>query len=128
MYAQFEASLGEQERARQIFEIAIAQQELDMPEAVWKAYIDFEIANNDFTLVRNLYQRLLDITQHYKVWVSFAKFEEETSKDCAKAREIYQRAYLHFKDEQPDLKEERVMILEEWLQFESSESQGGFDS
>jgi len=62
MYAQFEASLGEQERARQIFEIAIAQQELDMPEAVWKAYIDFEIANNDFTLVRNLYQRLLDIT------------------------------------------------------------------
>lgn len=66
-YAAFEASLSEIERARQIFELAISQQELDMPEAVWKAYIDFEIeqaanGSKDYDAVRNLYERLLDIT------------------------------------------------------------------
>lgn len=42
-YAKFEAGLGELERARSIFELAINQTDLDMPESVWKAYIDFEI-------------------------------------------------------------------------------------
>jgi hypothetical protein len=31
-------------RARGLFELAISQPVLDMPEAVWKAYIDFEIS------------------------------------------------------------------------------------
>jgi len=35
--------LGEIERAREVFEIAVAQTELDMPESIWKAFIDFEI-------------------------------------------------------------------------------------
>jgi crooked neck len=50
-----------------------------MPEGVWKAYIDFEIENAqngpkpcDFSKVRGLYGRLLDITQHVKVWISYA--------------------------------------------------------
>ena len=81
-YAHFEAGLTEQVRARHIFELAISQDELDMPEQVWKAYIDFEISqaqeceSPDFSPVRKLYTRLLDITQHVKVWISFAKFEE----------------------------------------------------
>jgi crooked neck len=72
------------ERARQIFEIAINQEELDMPEGVWKAYIDFEIENAqngpkpfDFSKVRGLYDRLLDITQHVKVWISYAQFDQK---------------------------------------------------
>ena len=57
-----------------------------MPESVWKAYIDFEIENatqnggdgkttKDYSKVRGLYRRLLDITKHVKVWISYTKFE-----------------------------------------------------
>jgi putative hemolysin len=42
-YAELEASLGEEERARGIYELAVAQPSLDMPEALWKAYISFEM-------------------------------------------------------------------------------------
>jgi crooked neck len=35
--------LAEVGRARGLYELAISQPVLDMPEAVWKAYIDFEI-------------------------------------------------------------------------------------
>lgn len=42
-YAELEAGLGETERARAIFELAVNQPVLDMPEVVWKAYIDIEI-------------------------------------------------------------------------------------
>lgn len=35
-YAELERSLGETERGRSIFEIAIAQPLLDMPELLWK--------------------------------------------------------------------------------------------
>jgi hypothetical protein len=36
--------LSEAGRARGLYELAISQPVLDMPEAVWKAYIDFEIS------------------------------------------------------------------------------------
>lgn len=35
-FAELERSLGEAERARAIYELAIAQPVLDMPEAIWK--------------------------------------------------------------------------------------------
>lgn len=35
-YAELEISLGETDRARAIFELAIAQPALDMPELLWK--------------------------------------------------------------------------------------------
>ncbi|XP_047325318.1 crooked neck-like protein 1 [Impatiens glandulifera] len=43
-YAELEKDLTETERARAIFELAIAQPALDMPEALWKKYIDYEIS------------------------------------------------------------------------------------
>ena len=92
-----------------------------MPEGVWKAFIDFEIENvNDgnYKRVRDLYERLLEITQHVKVWISYAQFEYEQAKDAAKSRGIYDKAYTNFKETEPDLKEERVMILENWLEME----------
>jgi len=48
-----------------------------MPESVWKAYVDMEIELNEFDRVRLLYKRLLEKTKHVKVWISYAKFEEE---------------------------------------------------
>lgn len=35
--------MGETERSRAVFELAIRQPVLDMPETLWKAYIDFEV-------------------------------------------------------------------------------------
>ena len=42
-FAGLEASVGETERARAVFELAIRQPVLDMPETLWKEYIDFEV-------------------------------------------------------------------------------------
>lgn len=54
-----------------IFELALAAQdggcEMDMPELLWKAYIDMELAEGDFDNVRKLYERLLEKTGHFKV-------------------------------------------------------------
>ena len=50
---------------------------LDMPEKVWKAYIDFEVENGQIGKARDLYHSLLQRTKHVKVWASFAKFEAE---------------------------------------------------
>lgn len=136
---------GESERARAIYELAISQSVLDMPEVVWKAYIDFEIAEGNRDNTRHLYERLLERTKHVKVWMSFAKFEASTLREladpeegavegqdpaaeedtdearearAAAARSIYERAYRCLRDDQPDAKEEAVMLLEAWRGFE----------
>uniref|UniRef100_A0A3P9P9R6 Crooked neck pre-mRNA splicing factor 1 n=1 Tax=Poecilia reticulata TaxID=8081 RepID=A0A3P9P9R6_POERE len=74
-FSELETILGDVERARAIFELAISQPRLDMPEVLWKSYIDFEIEQEQFDNTRNLYKRLLQRTQHVKVWISYAKFE-----------------------------------------------------
>jgi hypothetical protein len=38
-----EANCGEIVRARRVYEIAVSQPSLDMPELLWKNYIDLEI-------------------------------------------------------------------------------------
>ena len=42
---------------------------------MWKAYIDFEISLQQYDNVRALYEELLTISQHFKVWISYARFE-----------------------------------------------------
>ncbi|XP_027081269.1 crooked neck-like protein 1 [Coffea eugenioides] len=130
-YAELERSLAETERARSIFELAIDQPALDMPELLWKAYIDFEISEGEFERTRALYERLLNRTKHLKVWLSYAKFEtsameeveedlEQKEKCIQRARGVFERALSYFRTSAPELKEERAMLLEEWLNLESS--------
>lgn len=59
--------MGEIDRARGIYELAIARPSLDMPELLWKAYIDLEIEQCFWDRARSLYHRLLERTQHVKV-------------------------------------------------------------
>ena len=119
-YAELETILGDIERARAVFELAVGQTLLDMPEVffnfvysetiafkmfikyysfvttiaenaqikwmtyafvllaqthhavlfikvLWKAYIDFEISQEEYQKTRDLYERLLERTQHVKV-------------------------------------------------------------
>lgn len=62
-----ETILGDTERAEAIYELAINQPKLDMPEVLWKAYIDFQIEQEEYDKTRKLYRRLLERTQHVKV-------------------------------------------------------------
>ena len=69
-FAELETELGDIERARAIYELAVNQPLLDMPELLWKAYIDFEYEIlGEFNRARELYQRLLQKTGHVKVWI-----------------------------------------------------------
>ena len=116
-YAELEKSLGETERCRAIYELAVNQPVLDMPEVLWKAYIDFEIEEGEGNHARKLFERLLDRTSHVKVWISYAQFEAtEIGHGMETAREIFKKAYKQLKDD--GLKEERVLLLDAWRVLE----------
>ncbi|KAI5862690.1 cell cycle control protein [Durotheca rogersii] len=135
-FAELERGLDDLDRTRAIFELAIRQPVLDMPELLWKAYIDFEEEEGEYDKTRDLYERLLEKTDHVKVWISYAHFEINIPEDeeeaaavgegeeerpvseeaKARARSVFERAHKHMKDK--DLKEERVSLLNAWLSFE----------
>ena len=117
-FAELETVLGDIERARAIFELAINQPLMDMPELLWKAYIDFEEEQEEFENCRQLYERLLERTQHVKVWLSYAKFEVSADSEhgIQNAREVFKRANKALKD--ANLNEERAMVLEAWRDLE----------
>jgi crooked neck len=133
-FAALEQTLLDTERTRAIYELAIEQPTLDMPELVWKAYIDFEENACEYERVRQLYERLLQKTDHVKVWLNYARFEstvpaeeeeEEEEEEEAKlfaeesairARAIFSRADKALKDK--DLKEDRYALLNSWKEFE----------
>ena len=136
-FAELERGLDDLERARAVFELAATQPTLDMPELLWKAYIDFEEEEGEYERTRALYERLLKKTSHVKVWISYAQFElnipdpgeEEAEGDedeerplseaaIARARKIFSRANVHMKD--VGLKEERAALLEAWKSFETT--------
>ena len=110
---------GDAERARAIYELAITQPRLDMPEILWKSYIDFEVEQEETDRARELYRRLLSKTQHVKVWLSLAKFELTLEHEDAvdQARHIYEEANKSLRDsseQNPEAKDHRVMLLEAW--------------
>ncbi|KAJ5079901.1 crooked neck-like protein [Anaeramoeba ignava] len=115
-FAELEQSLGETNRARSLFEIAIQQPLLDAPELIWKSYIDFENQMQNFDNVRNLYQRLLEKTEHVKVWIAYAKFECEIDM-IQNARDIFKNADQILKNQSK--KDERSLLLDSWIDFEN---------
>lgn len=74
-FTELEGLLQDYDRVRAIYELAVDQPSMDMPELVWKSWIDFEYDVEDYERARDLYERLLRRTSHVKVWVSFAQFE-----------------------------------------------------
>ena len=124
-YAELESILGDGERARAIFELAIKQPIMDMPEVLWKAYIDFEVEQEEYENTRQLYERLLERTQHVKVWLSFARFEASVKAEdsVARARGTYSRGNQALKTTTAP-SEERVMLLEAWRDFEKEQGDG----
>ncbi|KAH0607087.1 uncharacterized protein H6S33_003075 [Morchella sextelata] len=132
-YAELEMALEDDDRVRAIFELAVEEESLDMPELLWKSYIDFEEESGEFARTRDLFERLLQKTDHVKVWISYAHFEinadEGGEEDAegndvvsdeakARARGVFERAYKSLKAK--DLKEERVVLLNAWKSFENT--------
>uniref|UniRef100_A0A8C0UF47 Crooked neck-like protein 1 n=1 Tax=Cyanistes caeruleus TaxID=156563 RepID=A0A8C0UF47_CYACU len=117
-FAELETILGDIDRARAIYELAIGQPRLDMPEVLWKSYIDFEIEQEEYEKTRNLYRRLLQRTQHVKVWISLAQFELSAGREerLPRCRQVYEEANKAMRS--CEEKEERVMLLESWRSFE----------
>ncbi|KNC76411.1 hypothetical protein SARC_11085 [Sphaeroforma arctica JP610] len=103
-YAELETALGDLERARGLFRLAVDQPVLDMPEVLWKVLS-----------VKCLF------CSYVLVWLAYATFEASVSNETnaiARARHVYEEADKHMKDN--DLNEERVLVLETWLKFERS--------
>jgi crooked neck len=138
-FAELERGLDDLKRARAIYELGLGQDTLDMPELLWKAYIDFEEEEGAYENTRDLYERLLEKTDHVKVWISYAHFEinipegdeaedgtddggadeQAVSEEAkARARKVFERAHSVMKDK--ELKEERVALLNAWLSFEKT--------
>ena len=126
-YAELERGLDDADRARGIYELGIEQATLDMPELVWKSFIDFEEYEGEYDRVRDLYERLLQKTDHVKVWINYARFEvnipeeeeeeeEEEERPVSeeakrRARAVFDRAHRVFKEK--EMKEE-VSISQPW--------------
>lgn len=66
-FAELETFIGDVDRARSIYEYATTQSQLDMPDLIWKSYIEFEVGQNERERARELYERLLEKTEHFKV-------------------------------------------------------------
>jgi len=114
-FASLETDLQEIDRARAIYNLAIQRSTLDMPEKLWKNYIEFEIEGGEYDLARDLYKGLLQRTTHVRVWLSYSEFEKSIG-NIKEAREIYKRAFDILKD--PQRVEERVQLIEKWVDFE----------
>ncbi|TFY58476.1 hypothetical protein EVJ58_g6398 [Rhodofomes roseus] len=138
-YAELESQLEDFARTRAIFELGVTQQPLAMPEVLWKAYIDFEIEEGNREGARALYERLVALSGHWKVWIAYAEFEaapipvarelreereeeeeeEETEMvpgDVERARQVFERGYADLRKQ--GLKDERAALLEVWKTFE----------
>jgi len=116
-FAKLEQSLGEVERARAIFEAAVQQQVLNMPEQLWRAFVDFETEEEEDDRARAVYRELLKRTKHVKVWMSMAQFETTlTPPQFDKARDVYKEGFGVLGE--TEQKEERLMLLEDWIAFE----------
>ncbi|KAJ7982851.1 pre-mRNA-splicing factor CLF1 [Mycena polygramma] len=139
-FAELESQLQDFARTRAIFELGVSQSPLSMPELLWKAYIDFEIEEGEREIARGLYERLIQLSGHVKVWISYALFEAEPTPvpralredddedeeaeirvvegDASLARQVFERGYKDMKNK--GLKSERVALLEVWKTFEES--------
>ena len=126
-FSELESMLGDTDRARAIFEIGAGQGALDMPEVLWKAYIDFETAEMEWSNARALYKRLIALTGHVKVYISLAKFEliamdtDDEQERVKNARRTFSEVNDILRKESS--KEERVLLLDAWLVFEKQHGQ-----
>lgn len=120
-YAEFEAAMDEQERSRTILHLATSMKNeiFNNPEALWRCWIELEMAWGCLTAIPGIYEALLDKTGgHVKVWLAYARFCYDKDKDggnddqanVIEGDKVMERAFDHFKT-QPQT---RLLVLEAW--------------
>jgi hypothetical protein len=109
-FAELETLLDDVDRARALYDLAVQQPVLDMPELLWKSYIDFETSQGEFKRVRALYRQLTEKSAHPKVFMSLAEFEmsvledrlreedEENTDGMQRSRRVLEDGYAVIKD------------------------------
>ncbi|KAH7515804.1 hypothetical protein FEM48_Zijuj10G0065200 [Ziziphus jujuba var. spinosa] len=93
-----------------------------------KAYIDFEISEGQYERTRNLYERLLNRTNIRKYGLALPNlrlpgkqiWKGRNYACCVQEVRLFEKAINYYTSAAPDLKEERAMLLEEWLNMEVS--------
>jgi len=118
-YVDLEDKVGELDRARHLCELAVNQEQMDMPELVWKRYIDVNVANQDLVAAREIYERLLSKSHHIRIYKTYAEFEVEECEDAEAARRIFKKGISRFKDEQKN--EDRASLLDAWIEMERAQ-------
>jgi crooked neck len=116
VYVDLEDSVGEVDRARALCKLAIGQERIDMPELVWKRYIDLEVNNDNTEEARKVWLQLLEKSSHVRVYIAYTDFEASTCKSMPHARTSLEKGVNHFKAENRG--DERAMLLEHWLKLE----------
>jgi crooked neck len=118
-YAELENSLEDFDRCRGIYELAVNQPLLDLPELLWKSYIDFELQQEEFANARQLYERLWERAGHVKVAIAWSEFEYiagDNSDKLDAARKRYLWAHDEFRTQGDNTS--RTLLLESWQRFE----------
>lgn len=88
-----------------------------MNRPVWMAYIRFEISEGEVERTRQLFERLLECSNHVKVWIDYAKFEAE-NRSIEHARRVFSRAADCFRFDRTE--ENRRVLRQQWLCMEAS--------
>jgi crooked neck len=76
-YAKLESRLQDFAHTRAIYELGVSRSPLSIPELLWKVYIDFETEEGERDSARWLYEWLISLSGHVKVWTSYVLFEAE---------------------------------------------------
>lgn len=88
-YAEFEMSLAETERARAIFQLAISQPALDMPELLWKVKI-FNLIQSKEVKISQTFETIRSLNSLYCLWQTFIDFEISEG-ELERTRALYER-------------------------------------
>lgn len=124
-FADMEFKLAELHRARSVFELGVNSPEIDEPETLWRAYIEFEETAGEEDRVIALFERLIKRSGRVGEWLEYAEFVAKTQE--LPCRDIYLRASKAMKDEMLEKSKDRekasadrVRVLESWLDWERS--------
>lgn len=116
-YLEFNKTLQKEERVKAVFELAVSGRfGLTQPEKVYKKYIDILTDWEEFDQVREAYRRLLAKTGHVKVFLALAHFEASLQ-EIDRMRAVFEGADQAMKGK-AHLKEERALLLRNWLDLE----------
>ncbi|EAN32759.1 Suppressor of forked protein (Suf) family protein [Theileria parva strain Muguga] len=95
-YINFELLLNEINRVRKLCEYAIEMEQMNNPEAIWNKYISIE-KNYSYSNVIALYKKLLQKTQHIKIYKEYSKYEYENGNN-ENGREVIEEGINLYKD------------------------------